>query len=484
MASTSIMWFRLDLRLSDNPALLAAINHSDRVIPVYIHSTEENGVWTAGAASRWWLHQSLTNLDIALKKIGSRLIIRKGSSVEVLLSLIQETDARAVFFNRVYDPSGLCRDARVEEALRAHAVLVKTFNSTLLHEPHLVRTNEGNPFRVFTPFWNRLTSNLDPQPPADRPKAITSPEVKLDSIPLAALELEPRINWDSGIRATWTPGESAAHEKLRSFLSGGLLRYAIARDRPDQDGVSMLSPHLHFGEIGPRQIWHAVRQAQLHPAENIDRATYLKELGWREFAYHVLFNFPHTINKPLRIEFEQFPWCENKYALKKWQHGQTGYPMVDAGMRQLWRTGWMHNRVRMITASFLTKDLLISWRDGARWFWDTLVDADLASNSFGWQWAAGCGADAAPFFRIFNPVLQGEKFDPNGEYVRRWLPELARLPSKWIHRPWQAPASELTAAGVELGRTYPACIVDHSAARRRALDALSSVKKGQIAGTT
>lgn len=481
MGSTSIVWFRLDLRLSDNQAVLAAAHHSDCVVPVYIDALEEENSWAAGAASRWWLHQSLRSLDRDLQKVGSRLIIRSGDSAAILLSLIEETGARSVFWNRVFDPVGRVRDQRVEESLRAHGAIVQTFNSCLLHEPHLLRTGGGNPFQVFTPFWNRFTSSTNPEPPTESPKSMTLPQGKLASVPMEALALEPRTNWASGLRATWTPGEYGAHRKLRSFIeSGALSRYATGRDRPDHDGVSMLSPHLHFGEIGPRQIWHAARQAPLELSGHANTATYLKELGWREFAYHVLYNFPDTINQPLRPEFDRFPWSENESALKKWQRGQTGYPIVDAGMRQLWQTGWMHNRVRMIVASFLTKDLLISWLDGARWFWDTLVDADLGSNTLGWQWAAGCGADAAPYFRIFNPVLQGEKFDSDGDYVRRWVPELARLPSKWIHSPWQAPPAKLTAAGVELGRTYPARVVDHAWARDRALEALSSVKRDSV----
>lgn len=481
MPSTSIVWFRSDLRLLDNSALLAAAGSSQLIVPVYIHNTEEEGRWPSGAASRWWLHESLASLDKGLASLGSRLIIRRGESLKVLLSLIEETGARSVFFNRVYHPLGICRDARVMAGLSSRGVLTKAFNSSLLHDPDKLRTNEGKAFKVFTPFWNRLTASTDLEAPGPGLESMASPAGQLDSIPLAALELKPRVDWCAGIRSTWEPGERGAHEKLYSFLAGGLSRYATARDHPGQDGVSMLSPYLHFGEIGPRQIWHAVQNTQLDHDRDHDRQTYLKELGWREFAYHVLFNFPHTSDRALRPDFERFPWCQNKHNLKAWQRGRTGYPIVDAGMRQLWHTGWMHNRVRMITASFLTKDLLIPWLDGARWFWDTLVDADLASNSLGWQWAAGCGADAAPYFRIFNPVLQGQKFDPNGDYVRRWVPELARLPSQWIHSPWLAPLADLAAAGVALGTTYPVCIVDHGWARQRALDALSTIKVGDRA---
>lgn len=325
---------------------------------------------------------------------------------------------------------------------------------------------------MVNPFWHRFTSSTYPEPPAGSPEAMGLPPGKLASVQLEALELEPRTNWTAGLRATRNPGESGAQEKLRFFIdSGALSRYATGRDRPDYDGVSMLSVHLHFGELGPRQFWHAARQVPHDLGGHSGTAIYLRELGWREFANHVLYNFPHIIDQPLRPEF----------ALKQWQRGQTGYPIVDAGLRQLWQTGWMHNRAGMIAASFLTKDLLISRLDGARWFWDTLVDANLASNTLAWQWAAGCGANAAPYFRIFNPVLQGVQFDPDENHVRRWVPELARLPSKWIHSPWQAPPVELTAGGLKLGRTYPVRLIDHSWARGRALAGVSSIKRSSTA---
>lgn len=476
MSSVGIVWFRLDLRLADNPALHAAMQACRQVIPVYIHSPEEEGRFSAGAASRWWLHQSLESLDRELNKLGSRLIIRKGDSAEELISLVESVDAKSVFFNRLYYPHARTRDMRVESALLSRGIAVESFNGSLMHEPQVSRTQEGRPYKIFTHFWNHLIGTLDRTEPLQAPCKISFPEVRFNSLPLAALELEPRINWTDGIQSTWRPGEPGALKKLNTFTGRALMNYATDRDRPDHNGVSMLSPHLHFGEISPRQVWQAARAAGKHLPIQLDIATYLKELGWREFAYHVLFNFPKTSDEPLRPQFKAFPWCENEAALERWQKGQTGFPIVDAGMRQLWKTGWMHNRVRMIAASFLTKDLLLSWRQGAEWFWDTLVDADLASNTFGWQWSAGCGADAAPYFRIFNPILQGEKFDPYGKYVRKWLPELSKLPDRWVHKPWLAPDNELTASGIKLGKTYPAAMIDHAWARNRALDAHAQMK--------
>ncbi len=474
--TVGIMWFRLDLRLADNPSLVAATAENTRVLPLYIWSPAEEGSWAPGAASRWWLHQSLDSLDRDLRKLGARLIVCTGDSLTVLRQMIAQTGAGSVYFSKRYEPRTSARDAEVQAALLSDGVSVKTYNSHLLFEPSQVHNNEGNAFRVFTPFWNHCRSLLEPGLPMKKPKAIVLPEARVHSLPLASLNLQPATDWASGIRERWTPGEEGAQARLKQFIDGALLEYAIGRDRPDQDGVSMISPHLHFGEISPPQVWHTIRQLCTDAVQRQSVETYLKELGWREFAHHVLFHFPSTTDNPFREQFKYFPWSARRDDLKRWQKGQTGYPIVDAGMRQLWQTGWMHNRVRMIVASFLTKDLLISWTHGAKWFWDTLVDADLASNTLGWQWAAGCGADAAPYFRIFNPQLQGEKFDPDGAYVRRWVPELGRLPTKLIHKPWQSSHADLLSAGVELGRTYPAPIIDHSIARQRALATLAQLK--------
>lgn len=477
---SSILWFRQDLRVHDNPALLAAVKRGAPIIPAFIWAPEEEGHWAPGAASRWWLHQSLASLDAELRGYGSRLVIRRGPSPSALTALMRETGADAVFWNRRYGVAVVERDVDIQEKLRADGVTVDIFNAGLLFEPWDVRTKQGNPFKVFTPFWKACMAMPEPPAPLPAPRRLPSPARWPQTVSLAELELEPKKDWASGMRAAWSPGAGGAAAQLERFLDQALSAYPDARDRPDLEGTSRLSPHLHFGEIGPRQIWRAVRDWR-RPGRKRGvargRDAYLRQLGWREFAHHVLYHFPRTVDHPLRPEFASFPWKEDQNGRRAWQRGSTGYPLVDAGMRELWTTGWMHNRLRMIVASFLVKHLLLPWQEGARWFWDTLVDADLANNTLGWQWVAGCGADAAPYFRIFNPVGQGEKFDPDGKYVRRWVPELRRLPARWIHKPWEAPASALATAGVELGRTYPKPIVGHAFARQRALASLATMKK-------
>jgi len=474
----SLVWFRQDLRLDDNPALTAAVERGCPVIPVFIWAPQEEGAWPPGAASRWWLHQSLQRLDGDLRDKGARLVIREGPSLGQLQKLIDETGADAVFWNRRYEPAAIARDTDAKKELRTHGLVAESFNGNLLFEPWEVATREKKPFQVFTAFWRAVLSLPEREDPVAAPTSLRAPKTWPASIPLDTLRLEPRIDWASGLREAWQPGAAGANQRFEQFLNQAASRYKITRDLPAEPGTSRLSPHLHFGEISPRRIWHDV-QGWLPLARRTGAAehgeTFLKELGWREFAHHLLFHFPHTAERPLRSRFEQFPADNNRQYLTAWQRGQTGYPIVDAGMRELWHTGWMHNRVRMIVASFLVKDLLAPWSSGAKWFWDTLVDADLANNTLGWQWSAGCGADAAPFFRIFNPVTQSRKFDPHGVYLRRWLPELASLPDKWLHEPWQAPANVLQLADVVPGRTYPDRIVDHDVARKRALEAFKSI---------
>jgi deoxyribodipyrimidine photo-lyase len=479
MNKASLLWLRLDLRLADNPALAAAVARARPVVPVFVWSPDEEGRFAPGAASRWWLHQSLSRLDHRLREAGSRLIIRLGPSIEALLSLARESGANAVFWNRRYEPAAIERDKLVEAALQAAGLEARSFNAALLHEPSSIRNRSGKPFQVFTPFWRHCLSLSAPARPSPAPGRLLGPAKWPASLALGDLGLEPKVNWTEGLRASWNPGEAGALASLKRFLATAFDDYPADRDRPALAGTSRLSPHLHFGEIGPRQVWDAVRKLAARrglPAADWRGSRFLAELGWREFAHHLLFHFPGTPCEPLRAEFKRFPWRQNPKLLCAWQTGRTGFPIVDAGMRELWATGWMHNRVRMLVASFLVKDLLLSWREGAAWFWDTLVDADLAQNTLGWQWTAGCGADAAPYFRIFNPALQGARFDPQGDYVRRWCPELAKLPARWIHQPHLAPAAVLSAANVALGHAYPRPVVNHAQARLAALKAFASVR--------
>lgn len=479
--SPTLLWFRQDLRLQDNPALGAAIERGGAILPVYILDESGEGGWPLGGASRWWLHGSLAALDQALRGRGLRLILARGESGSVLRSLLAETGAGAVFWNRRYEPASIARDSAIKSELGARGIDARSFNASLLFEPQTIANKQGRPFQVFTPFWRHCLTLPVSRPVHGRDGAWPAPERWPVSLPLEALALRPAIPWDRGFTSVWTPGEAGARERLTGFLRGPVSDYGETRDLPSVEGVSRLSPHLHFGEIGPRQVWAAAadlgRERGIFPA-NAGVAKFLAEVGWREFAHHLVYHFPQTPEQPLRAEFARFPWRDDPGGrlLKAWQRGRTGYPIVDAGMRQLWATGWMHNRVRMIVASFLVKHLRLSWTHGARWFWDTLVDADLASNTLGWQWSAGCGADAAPYFRIFAPVLQGEKFDAEGAYVRRWCPELARLPARFLHQPWTAPESVLAAAGVALGKSYPRPVVDHAEARAEALRAFQSLR--------
>ncbi|HLK50962.1 MAG TPA: deoxyribodipyrimidine photo-lyase [Bryobacteraceae bacterium] len=459
-----LVWFRDDLRLADNLALAAAFSTGRPMIPVFIWAPEEEGNWRPGAASNWWLDASLRALSRELDERGSRLIIRRGPTATALATLLEQTKASGLFWNRVYHPSTIQRDSRLKSEIRARGVAVETLNGSLLFEPSTILNSSGKPFAVFTPFWRACLAKAV-SAPLDPPPHFPAPEAWVDSLPVCDLGLQPAIDWASGFRNTWQPGEKGAKAQLDRFRQAALDRYGASRDRPGIASTSRLSPHLRFGEISARQIWQAVDG--LAGADD-----FLRQLGWREFSYHVLYSHPESVEQPLRPEFARFPWRHDPRSFAAWTRGTTGYPFVDAGMRELWRTGWMHNRVRMVAASFLVKHLLIAWQEGAAWFWDTLLDADRANNTMGWQWVAGCGADAAPYFRIFNPVLQGEKFDPAGNYVRRWIPELAELPDRWIHKPWLAPGPILARAGIELGTTYPHPIVNHDDARRRALAAL------------
>jgi len=476
MKRRSILWFREDLRLDDNPALVEAAKDSE-VIPVFIWSEGSN--WPMGAASRWWLHHSLLSLDASLRLHGSRLILRKGNPLDELHAILRETGAQRICFNRRYTPFGLQQDAKVENALKNDRSDVHVFSNYLLFEPWTIKNKSGAPFRVFTPFWKACLAEHIHQRSCIAPSEWTSPPLWPKSLAIEDLALLPKLNWANRWLEFWSPGERGAQSQLKHFIENAFFQYDQARDLPSVQGTSRLSAHLHFGEISVRKIWDSIHQAaekkQIAPA-TWQKSQFITELGWREFAYHLLHHFPETPHSPLKPAFDSFQWNENKDWQTAWQKGKTGFPIVDAGMRELWQTGWMHNRVRMITASFLVKDLLQPWQMGARWFWDTLVDADLASNTLGWQWSAGCGADAQPFFRIFNPVLQGEKFDADGTYVRKWVPELSKLPNVWIHKPWKAPDAVIQNAGVELENDYPRPIVRHEIAREVAMEALRKIK--------
>jgi deoxyribodipyrimidine photo-lyase len=477
--SPVLVWFRRDLRLADNPALHAACESGRPVIPVFIWAPTEEAPWEPGGAAKWWLHHALESLRVSLEKMGSRLVVRRGPTVEALTRLMSETGATTVYWNRLYEPAITERDARIKSWLRGSGVEASSFNAALMFEPNVVQTRLATPYTVFTPYWRACMEQPPPDAPLPVPQRISSPAHFPDSLRVEDIGLLPRIDWAEGMRSTWEVSESVALSLASKFAGNAVQEYGDERDRPDHEGTSRMSPYLHFGQIGPRQLWHLVRSRGGEDAMKSDssQSSYLRELGWREFAHSMLHYYPGTTEKPLRSSFEAFPWRHDERAILAWQRGLTGYPIVDAGMHQLWETGWMHNRVRMVVASFLVKHLLIHWSHGARWFWDTLVDADLASNTLGWQWSAGCGADAAPYFRIFNPILQGEKFDPNGAYVRRWLPALAGLPSAWIHKPFDAPKSVLTSANVVLGSNYPLPFVEHKYGRERALAAYDFVKK-------
>ena len=474
----SIVWFRQDLRLADNPALCMAAERGQPILPVYILDEEAPGPWAPGGAARWWLHGSLTALAKDLEAAGLPLILRRGPAGPTIEGLVEETGAGAVYWNRCYEPFAIERDEGIMAALRERGCSVESANASLLFEPWTVKTKSGGPFKVFTPFWKALLNAEEPPAPLAVPKNLTAAEA-VGSNPLDDWRLLPSApDWAGGLRAMWTPGEAGARAKVESFIATNLAGYEKGRDRPGLAATSRLSPHLHWGEVSPRQIWHAVRHGVGRGANSDGPAlAYLRELGWREFSYHLLYHWPDLPERPWKRDFDNFAWADDEPALEAWAQGRTGYPIVDAGMRELWATGWMHNRVRMIVASFLVKDLLVPWQQGAAWFWDTLVDADLANNSASWQWVSGCGADAAPFFRIFNPVLQGQKFDPDGAYVRRWVPEIARLPDSLLHKPWEAPTETLAAAGIRLGETYPRPVIDHGEARQRALKLFSDLKK-------
>lgn len=469
--SIAIVWFRRDLRLHDNPALTHAVQAGHSILPLYIHAPNEEAEWTPGAASRWWLHHSLTAFGQQLQQQHIPLtIISSHDSLSALQNIIQQTGAVAVYWNRCYEPLLRQRDQQIKTHLRVQGVQVYSANGYLLNEPWEVETQQHTPYKVFTPYW-RVCQKHQPAEPLPIPSpliAASIPELT-QAVSLEQLALLPRIPWASGFTQLWTVGELGAMAQLTHLCNDKLHDYHERRDLPSSDGISRLSPYLHFGEISPRQLYHTVQQCIAQQPEcRKGGESFLRQLYWREFAWHLLYHFPHTVEQPLNLKYQAYPWATDyQTVLNAWQQGRTGYPIVDAGMRELWHTGWMHNRVRMIVASLLTKNARIPWQLGAQWFWDTLVDADLANNSLGWQWVAGCGADAAPYYRIFNPYTQSEKFDPQGQYLRRWLPELATLDNRSIHNPSVTQLAELA---------YPAPIIDYKSSREAALAGYEQIK--------
>lgn len=468
--STCLLWFRQDLRLADHPALATALEQATSLVPVFIWDPQQAEHW--GAAQKVWLHHSLSSLAESLRQRGSDLILRVGESQAVLSELAAETQAKQVCWQRAYDPLQRAGDEQISTHLQAQGLNVAICNGGLLFEPEQIHTQSGGPYKVFTPFWRRCLDQPSPAEALPAPDQLPPTLAELNSDSLASLGLLPEHPWQHKISQHWQAGEPAAQQQLLAFAEQ-VAQYAELRNFPGQAGSSRLSPYLHFGEISPRQVWQTL--APLPATEG--KRVFLSEIGWREFAHHILYHFPETLQRPLDVRFEKFKWETDPAGVRAWQRGLTGYPIVDAGMRELWQTGWMHNRVRMIVASFLSKNLLVHWQAGADWFWDTLVDADLANNTLNWQWVAGCGADAAPFFRIFNPVTQGQKFDPQGLYIRKWLPELQALPDKWLFAPWQAPAEVLAAARIRLGVDYPEPLMDHAEARERALQRFAALKQ-------
>ena len=462
----SIFWFRQDLRLSDNPGLSEAAKYG-KVLPVYILDHNNHSDYNMGSASCWWLHNSLHQLNSALN---DKLVVLRGDPENILLEIAKLHSIQRVHWNRCYEPWRISRDKKIKKSLEEHNILVKTYNGSLLWEPWEVLKQDKTPYKVFTPFYRCCLKNIPPRDPLPKPHNLSLASYDNSPTKIEDLKLLPEIHWYNKLERHWGVGEESALQKFNIFFNEGLKNYKEGRNFPSQNHVSRLSPHLHFGEISPNYLWYKIKSQEfLRYDSNID--SFCSELGWREFSYYLLYHFPTLPYKNLNNKFDNFPWNKNTELLKFWQRGETGIPIVDAGMRELWQTGYMHNRVRMIVGSFLVKNLLLHWRHGERWFWDCLVDADLANNSASWQWVAGCGADAAPYFRIFNPVLQGEKFDSDGYYTRKFIPELKLLPNKYLFRPWEAPEKILNDAGVILGINYPKPIVDLAQSRVNALKA-------------
>ncbi|KAK6938155.1 Cryptochrome C-terminal [Dillenia turbinata] len=478
----SIVWFRRDLRVEDNPALAAGVR-AGSVVAVFIWAPEEEGNYYPGRVSRWWLKQSLAHLDSSLRSLGTSLVTKRSTdTVSSLLDIVKSTGATQLFFNHLYDPLSLVRDHRAKEVLNAEGIAVRSFNADLLYEPWEVNDAQGQPFTTFAAFWDRcLSMPFDPESPLLPPKRITSGDVSKCPSDTLIFEDESEKGSNALLARAWSPGWSNADKALATFINGALIEYSKNRSKADSATTSFLSPHLHFGEVSVRKVFHLARIKQVLWANEGNKAgvdsvnLFLKSIGLREYSRYMSFNHPYSYERPLLGRLKFFPWVVDEGYFKAWRQGRTGYPLVDAGMRELWATGWLHDRIRVVVSSFFVKVLQLPWRWGMKYFWDTLLDADLESDALGWQYISGTLPDGRELDRIDNPQLEGDKFDPHGEYVRRWLPELARLPTEWIHHPWDAPESVLQAAGVELGSNYPLPIVEIDAAKARLQEALSEM---------
>ncbi|HDR4725163.1 deoxyribodipyrimidine photo-lyase [Bacillus cereus group sp. Sample62] len=474
MQNKIIVMFQKDFRLYDNLALFEA-NQSGEILPVYV----QDETFLVGGASKWWLHQAITDVQKQIEALGSTLIIRKGNTQEEILSLIEEMNVNAVYWNVCYDPERLKYNQNMKKVLEDKGITCREFDSHLLLEPWIIKKKDNTEYKVFTPFYNAFQKQVIPEP-ISKVQNLKGISPLPASLSVSELNLLPTIPWTSHIDSIWNPTEEGAYKIFKQFFSNKLPSYSERRDFPNQNVHSMLAPYLSFGQISVKFIYHYLTNKSIERQCSLFEKQvngFIRQLIWREFSYYLLYHYPFTVYKPLNEKFEKFPWNNDEELLRVWQKGETGYPFIDAGMRELWQTGFMHNRARMAVASFLVKHLLIPWQEGAKWFMDTLLDADIANNTMGWQWVAGSGADASPYFRIFNPITQGEKFDENGEYIRNWIPELRDIPNKYIHKPWEASEQILQKANIKLGDTYPFPIVDHKAARERALCAYKNMKE-------
>ena len=466
----TIFWFRQDLRISDNPGLFEAAKNG-LVLPVYLFDDELAADFRLGSASKWWLHHSLQSLD---KSLDNKLNFYVGDSKTILSKIIKENNIGAVYWNRCYEPWRIKADNEIKQSLEIEC---KSFNGSLLWEPWEILKADKSSYKVFTPFYrNGCLRASEPREPLPKPQKLSL--LKNSNFALSELNLLPDKKWYKRMESFWSVGEDSAQQRLQEFLDNGLLNYKDSRNYPAKKNISRLSPYLHFGEISPNQVWYSAQAKKaINYSYSKDVDHFLSEIGWREFSYYLLYHFPQLPQKNFQAKFDQFPWRNDRNLMEAWKKGKTGFPIIDAGMRELWQTGYMHNRVRMIVASFLVKNLLTHWHHGEDWFWNCLVDADLANNSASWQWIAGSGADAAPYFRIFNPVTQGEKFDPEGEYTRRFVPELENLSNEFLFRPWEATEHVLKSAGIVLGKTYPMPIIDLKASREEALSSYRNLQK-------